>query len=173
MLKIILLAGYKRSGKDFVAEQLNKMIEGSKVMSFAEPLKDIIATTMGISRDDLEEYKNDETTHFRTILQRFGTDAMKKHFGDDVWADLLISKLPTDGVVIISDWRFVSEYNAMLEVDAEITTVRIIAGQAPIDTHMSERDLDEFTYHVKIDNSAKDESVLNEIRNFTLNLHSK
>jgi len=187
-VKLVLISGYKRSGKDFVSEKLSELIKGSSVVTLAEPLKDIIATTMSVSKDALEKYKNNsellfvhetpctnlwqskKVTDFRHILQRFGTDAMKKHFGDDVWVDLLIRKLPAEGVVIVSDWRFISEYLALSKV-GDIITVRVEDSNIKPDAHISEHELDNFDFDYYIENSAKDESVIPLIEALAMNVH--
>jgi hypothetical protein len=59
---IILIAGKKRSGKNYTAEMLQSMLLKKNIscetFSFAEPLKDIVAKTFLISQSELEDYKN-------------------------------------------------------------------------------------------------------------------
>ncbi|MGL5753218.1 MAG: hypothetical protein ACRCXT_21930, partial [Paraclostridium sp.] len=125
MKTIILVSGKKRAGKDTVAnmivEQLQSAYSVSR-LSFAEPMKEIIADTFEIYKDDLEESKNEGDEFIilpnhtkanktpyeqeytaRAILQRFGTEAMKKQFGDDVWSELLYKKIYSD-ITVVSDW---------------------------------------------------------------------
>lgn len=174
---IIMVSGFKRSGKDFISNYISKSFPVSKVFSFAEPLKDIVATTMNMGLNTLDEYKNnseslfihrddgyaEKITDFRQILQRFGTEAMKKHFGDDVWVDLAIKKL--EDINIISDWRFKTEYEAMRKV-GDVITIRVEDLNIKPDDHISEHDLDDFTFDFKIDNSAKDDTFLISLRRF-------
>ncbi len=170
----ILISGYKRSGKDYISDILVKALDAEK-HSFASPIKDIIATTLNITQPLLDELKNDESalfvhnglhhiaiTDFRSILQVFGTEAMKKHFGDDVWANLLASKLDTTKLNIVSDWRFVSEYDVLNEID-DVVTVRVITDDINTDMHPSETGLDGFKFDAVIDNSAKGEVDLTPI----------
>ena len=179
-MNVILISGLKRSGKDFVAEKLQEKMYSSKVFALAEPLKDIIATTMGISVYELEDYKNDGrmlsldpvggcynyegVTDFRSILQRFGTEAMKKHFGDDVWVNLLIDNIYNLSLttVIVSDWRFMSEYNALADV-YDVWTVRVHDDNLTPDDHVSETELMDFNFDLVVDNTAKDDSILAEV----------
>ncbi len=165
-----MVSGLKRSGKDYISLKLQEAIPNSKIISLASPLKDIIALSMGISKDDLEEYKNLGSsicvdgligiTNFRTLLQQFGTEAMKKWFGDDVWVNLAIKRiteLTESGVetIIISDWRFRSEYNALARV-ANVITLRVEDSNLIADSHISEHDLDNFNFDFTIDNTIKD-----------------
>lgn len=99
MLKIILISGKKRSGKDYFANILGSEItkHGKEfaVHHFADGMKRILAKTFNISVDYLNELKNNPETeacfneNMRTILQRFGTDAMQSEFGEDVWVQHL------------------------------------------------------------------------------------
>lgn len=174
-----MVSGLKGAGKDYISAKLQEQIEDSVVMAIAEPMKDIIATTMGISLDELDKYKNDkeslfvhvdgfddgqEITNFRSILQRFGTEAMKKHFGDDVWVDLLTSKMPPYGTVIISDWRFHTEYIKMRwRGGVNLITLRVEDFNLTGDGHISEHDLDGYNFDFRIDNTAKDDSYIEQM----------
>ena len=180
-LTLIMVSGYKRSGKDYVSEVMLQLTEESQVLSFAEPLKDIMAITLGVSKDTLENLKNvgvavgthdnyghvDEiATNARAILQRFGTEAMKKHFGDSVWSDLLVSKMPEYGTVIISDWRFKVEVDTLRRY-GKVHTVRVHDHTLVAGDHASEHELDDYDFEYHIDNTAKDASVLEAIEYVT------
>lgn len=174
MVKVIMISGLKGAGKDYVAKLLSEQIEGSKVMILAEPLKDIIATTLGVTREELNEYKNESRTlsldpvggcynyegltNFRTILQRFGTEAMKKHFGNEVWVDLLIKNLPSEGVVIVSDWRFITEVKAISKI-AKVITLRVDDFNLVSDGHASEEELMTVAFDHRVNNTHKDSSI--------------
>ncbi len=163
MIKVILISGYKRSGKDYISNEI-KEAYGLEVFSFAKPLKEIIATTLGISVDKLEALKNDPSQKWensgvsfsaRDILQRFGTDAMHKQFGNDIWARTLYYSLPSSGVVVVSDWRFLIEYE-YLRTKCEVVTVRVTDRNViNTDPHQSETELYDFNFDVHIDNTVK------------------
>lgn len=165
MKTIILVSGKKRAGKDTVAqmivEQLNSDYSISR-LSFAEPMKEILADTFDVELEDLEDYKNfpklypvmvlhpelvesfELSTDMRKILQRFGTEAMKKQFGDDVWSELLYKKIYSD-ITVVSDWRFKSELEFLKkQPDVKVVTIRVNRiGQVVHDEHISEKDLDD------------------------------
>jgi len=100
MKHIILIGHKKRQGKDTFANMLADLT-GGKIIRFADPMKQIIADTFSITLEELEKLKNDEqflmhVCHhqtYRDILQRFGSEAMKKQFGSDVWADLAVDSV--------------------------------------------------------------------------------
>lgn len=162
---IIQLSGKKRAGKDTVAKYLATALETAydykvEVMSFAEPMKDIISTTLGISLEDLDLFKNRNdiyrlrvidtesntplhTTDCRQILQQFGSESMKKWFGNDVWSNLLNQRIKdsTADVIIIPDWRFeIEEITSSLKI-------RINSNNCDLnDTHVSEISLDNYEH---------------------------
>jgi hypothetical protein len=160
----ILINGLKRSGKDFLATNLQN-VYGGQIVHFADPLKQIVATTLSLKIEELDKLKNEECdikagnlviSDFRTLLQKFGTEAMKPLFGDDVWVNLLMQQLATidDDVVIIPDWRFQREYEVISEV-YDVVTVRVVDDNLIADTHISERDLDGFDFDIVINNTHK------------------
>lgn len=162
---IIQLSGKKRAGKDTVAKYLATALETIydykvEILSYAEPLKDITATILDISLEDLDLYKNRNeiykvgfidsqsdtslhTTDCRQILQKLGTEAIKKWFGNDVWASLLNQRIKTStaDVIIIPDWRFEIE-----EITGSMK-IRINSNMCDItDTHTSETSLDSYPH---------------------------
>lgn len=171
MKHIFLIGHKKRMGKDTFASMLAELT-GGKIIRFADPMKQIIADTFNIPLVHLEDWKNegDELVHangyaqtYRDILQRFGTDAMKKQFGAEIWADLATEIVweaaETNDVIIIPDFRFMPEYEsirrAFHNAETVIRTVNITRrGIETQDTHSSETELDDFTYDIKVKNNS-------------------
>ena len=164
-MKFVLVNGKKRSGKDFFAkllkDELSTLGHKSSVMSFADPIKDIISITLGISPELLDQFKNDQApiyingvqiSNSRLILQNFGTEAMKKHFGENVWVDLLKAKAEQidDKFIIVPDFRFISENFE------DSITVRIVNKDVhdANDGHRSENELNEFVCDYTLDNTG-------------------
>jgi len=183
---LLLINGLKRSGKDYSADKIISYVgeKNSERISFAGPIKQIIAETFEIGLDELEDYKNDtdsfgieikaypnnqpeaiiKYTNFRTILQRFGTEAMKPIFGDNVWAQKAM-----DSVIdsekewnIITDFRFLSEYKeakkASEKYNFEVISINIINDDLPApDYHASEMELKDnnFKFDFVINNTGQ------------------
>ena len=166
MQKIVLINGKKRAGKDYVArilqQELNKCGLTSCIESFADPIKDIIATTLGLTLSELDNFKNKkslivingkEVCDARLMLQRFGTEAMKSWFGDDVWAKLLyenIKNIKAD-VIIVPDFRF------NVEKRKNTFTLKVVndnVDKACDDNHQSENELNDFKFDHVIDNTG-------------------
>jgi len=188
MKTVYMMNGLMRSGKDFTTSLLKLHLEQQgksvEVVAFAEPMKQIVSTMFGITLDQLEEYKNyqdryhvvpvdmkdgnhGEHTNFRSILQLFGSEAMKPVFGKDVWSELAHTKVLASkaDVVIISDFRFTTEYDYFNSHNQanhyNLQTVHIIGKSAEsANTHDSEiTPTIQFTH--TIDNSKQDDTVLN------------
>ena len=172
-MKIILINGKKRSGKDYFANMLKQELKNvgktSTIMSFAAPIKEIISETFDITLKQLDSYKNTEEpvgtirkkmdgmcyevlTDFRLILQKFGTEAMKKQFGEDVWVRLLMDKAMKTNTdfVIVPDFRFYTE-----NLPGAITVkIKNDAVDNSGDTHRSETELDNFDFMYTFDNTG-------------------
>jgi hypothetical protein len=181
---IFMVSGLKRCGKDFTSSMLVKTLEHKKIevvrMSFAEPMKKILTGTLGILPSEFEEYKNVPSdfklttsrsgvhlkqTDYRSIIQRFGSEAMKSVFGNDVWTDLMIKRIALSDVqaVVISDWRFKDEYFGIhskfqndIMSDTDIVTIRVEReGQVNDSDHISENDLNDLDFDYIINNDGK------------------
>lgn len=182
---VILITGKKRSGKDTVAFMLNKYMDGSKLMSFAYPMKKIIYDTIGITFKQGEYAKNYGKVKaflkfwnplflfldIRRVLQIFGTEGMKPWFGNTVWKDLAEKHMNSD-VLIISDWRFPEE--SKWSSDYKIVTVRIEReGLISTDTHASENALNEFETDYTIFNNSTIENLDRKVETLAFKIASK
>lgn len=192
MKTIILMSGKKNAGKDTVAKEIAKLTKNKYVgmMHFAEPIKHIIAKTLGITLEDIELMKNQgnwehtinlewkrpdgeggfndvgHNTDMRTILQRFGTEGMKSVFGEDVWVDLMIKNVEEsdDNVILIPDWRFPNEYYKMYAENIDIIKGRIESpNQDNTQSHSSENSLDDIDIDYVIYNNGEDKSFIKDV----------
>jgi len=176
-MKYILINGKKRSGKNFFATllqgELKNLGYSSRIVAFADPIKDIISKSFGISINELDDYKNSCTdilarslilTNFRSLLQNFGTEAMQSQFGADVWVNLLKEKTKKENedFIIVPDFRF------LIEHIPDSITVKILNKNTDIDrdSHRSENELNDFKFHYYIDNSVH-KNILAEVKLFT------
>jgi len=146
-------------------------------LSFAEPIKQIVCKTFGISMDELEYAKNNGrlkafikymrilylVVDFRLILQRFGTEGTKPIFGDNVWSDLLRSKITDNNTIyIVSDWRFPIE---AIDSDIKVHIVNL-KSSGTIDSHVSENALVDYKFDFVIDNSGTMEELEQQVEDF-------
>lgn len=199
MKTIIVVSGKYRSGKDTFAKYLKEYYPKLRKVAFAYALKQIIADAMDITLGELEDYKNDgyavlhglptdadidggnyKMQTYRSILQRFGSGAMKEIFGQSVWVDSAIRQIDqwfkyTD-TVVITDWRFKHEINRLESYyksgwdadvphgracdDVRILRVSVQRDSATGDEHISEVDLDDYhDYDYIADNNGTVEDL--------------
>lgn len=120
--KVIGVCGIAGSGKSTAAAAICHALPYWRY-SFAGPLKDAVADLFMLDREqlDVEFYKNQPTDTWgmtpRQIMQRFGTEAMRKVFDTNFWliqAEERIKILAAKAVanklcVVIDDVRFPNE----------------------------------------------------------------
>lgn len=130
-MKIFLLSGKARSGKDTLAHMFAGFLETTKynphILRYAGKLKEV-ATCMG--------WDGKKDSRGRTLLQKLGTE-VGREYDQEIWVrhvfnDIMsISQTETDSVFIIPDFRFPNEktdLKKMLQnakVVSTIYTIRI------------------------------------------------
>lgn len=172
--EVVLISGYKRAGKDTTAQMLKEIFEESQlkveILSFADTLKNIACIIFDISREQLDEFKNNETpigmyyhnsnkkrydfeelANFRNVLTRIGNDALKPIFGEDIWVKDIQKKIAASDadIIIIPDFRFKIEH-----INKAIA-VRVVNDDiVNKETHPSETELEDFNFDVYLDNTG-------------------
>lgn len=147
-MTIISLSGLIGSGKDTVAEQLITKY-GFTRMSFADTLKDAVATVFGWDREMVEgrtpaarQWREQVDPWWakrlgvpeltpRWVLQFWGTEVCRNGFHDDIWIASLERKLMNcaDQNIVVSDSRFINELSMLANAGA--VTVSVIRGDRP------------------------------------------
>ena len=111
---IIGITGFANAGKDTTADYIIRKFNYFKKISFADPLKQILINYFGLTYNDVytTEGKNSYNQFWkmtnREIMQKVGTDAMRKGFCFDVWVKVtenILLKYPNQNF-IIPDIRF-------------------------------------------------------------------
>jgi len=164
--QIIQIIGYKGHGKTTLGGMLAKLLPKTKVLHFGDNLKGMLASAMDTTVQTIEESKGSghvtirsnrgltsKVVPMRKMLQRFGTEVMKKTFGDDIWVRLLqddIAKAEADGCefIIIPDTRFqeeVLEDSIVIHIDTLVPST---------DTHASETSHRDINSDVKVLNTG-------------------
>ena len=122
---IYLFTGKAQSGKNYIARELNKALTSEHKtvleLSFAYKLKSFISTLFDMSIEEVDKWKLNEQpftangTTMREILQRFGTDIMRKHVDKDYWIKFVATRIVnTDySYYLITDYRFPNELDVI------------------------------------------------------------
>ena len=184
-MKVILIHGFKRSGKDTIADLIIELaIEKNKKAikkALADPIKDILTKTLDLTRDELEYIKEhriefryvvDENMvkkkmQGRDLLKNFGQE-MKKYFGVTVWSDIILNEIRFSNadIFIVPDIRFYGEEFFYLKTKLErelydIVTIKVKGGSA--DKNF-EKEIDDNEFDLILDNSKKDKKDLEKFK---------
>jgi hypothetical protein len=142
---IIGICGLIGSGKGTVGDVLVE--QGFKKVSFADTLKDGVATIFGYDRamlegdsdksrewrEQVDSFWSKETGRTitpRLILQEFGTDCMRNGFFDGIWVSLLKKHIINNpGDYVVPDVRFRNEQDMIRELGGHIW--RVQRGEVP------------------------------------------
>ena len=167
---IIGLSGYAQSGKDTVA---NKLINeyGYTRIGFADAIREFLLRINPILMDGrrlsglVTEFgweiakAQDEV---RRLLQETGTVA-RDMFGEYFWIGVALSKVGQNQKVVISDVRFSNEADVIKMLGGQVWRVSR-PGVGPINTHISESDMDSYAVDHIIDNSGTIEDLYAEVQ---------
>lgn len=150
---IVAICGYKRSGKDTIADYLAFKYNFKK-MHIADPMKDVCAILFNLNYDqlhgDLKDVK-DVTWGVtpRRIMQFFGTELMQNEIqgllpdvGRTFWIRSLCSKIKNQSTpIVIPDVRFHHEINALRhEFKNCVKLIKVINNRVEqTDDHVSEK----------------------------------
>ena len=153
MLKVILISGKARSGKDtaagFIKEELESKGLSVLKINYADYVKFICSKYFGCSSE-----KNEAS---RSIWQYIGTDIIRKN-NPDFWVKAvvdLVKVLEPENlfdVIIIPDTRFPNEITYWMSEGYEVDTIRIIREDYVNDLtssqkqHLSEIALDDYLF---------------------------
>lgn len=178
---IIALTGKKRCGKDTIA---NYMCEkyGFVNYGFADPIKEISKIMFDFSEEQLDGYLKEVEDRFwgiapRDFFQKFGTDIAQFEFPKyfpglvrqkdsraiwvrvfEFWYAKRLKENP-ELKVVISDLRFIHEYEYLKKMDAYFIRVKSNRNTGEFDNHISETELDS----KKIDNEIENNGSLEEL----------
>lgn len=187
---IIGICGLIGSGKGTAADILVEQ-HGYTKLSFADKLKDGVATVFGWDRQMLEgdnddsrawreqrdEFWSKETKRNitpRLVLQEFGTDCMRHGFDDGIWVSLVkqeLQKNPTKNFVI-PDVRFANEADMIQRLNGHVW--RVMRGPDPVwfrmyqDIGVEPKDVHESEWrwaNVKFSAIVNNNGTLDELKN--------
>ncbi len=178
--RIVLISGYKRSGKDSAAEVLVRDFE-YHLLKFAGPIKELMLQFLldvygiEVSYADVDGQGIDRTKPLvgsegatltlggkpltlRWALQWFGTNIIRDHVGSTVWSNAVAEKIEDSGEsFVISDCRFPDEAELIRKRFKDTHHVIVIRVKRPgtepgPDAHASETAVDDVVPDLVIEN---------------------
>lgn len=164
-MKIIMISGKSGSGKDqlglFLKEQLEREHKRVLTIHFGDLVKFFLSKYY--------KWDGNKDINGRTMLQRLGTDMIRKKF-PHYWGNAVSQFIAATAIdwdyVLIPDWRFLNELSAIERYNKNVITVRInrlnedgtyqISPQLTAEQaqHISECELDTCYFDWLVDNSG-------------------
>jgi hypothetical protein len=178
MTNIILLSGWKGSGKDYVADIIVETYNYKKI-GFADIVKDHVSKKYKIKRRllDTQEGKmkmyNNIKSH-RDLLIDYAEAKRKECVY--YWAKIANERINKyNENIVISDWRFIEEYRYLCNnSEYNITTIRINRFETNNSSCLTEKSLDDYDFDYIIDNKDTNKIKLTiEIENVFKKLKSQ
>lgn len=179
MYNIIAICGAKRSGKDVLAKYLINLYNYEK-LSFAEPLKKAVKELfnfndiqVGIDEENAIGNEKDIIDDRwgitpRKALQYFGTEIMQYKMNELIpninrgfFADILLSKIVENKNYVISDLRFLHEYEKIKGLNIVIIKVVRPSHVKIRDIHISENEYEQIPCNIEILNEGTIEDFIN------------
>lgn len=166
--KLIGIAGKAGSGKDTLASWLENRYDFRRY-SFADPIKEMIATGLGIPLSDLYDRKKKEEINPlygvspRVMAQTLGTEWGRNIVCDDIWLKATMQRMQHEGTVraVIADVRFDNEAQFIIDNGGVLVEIKRDGcnGAVGIVGHASEAGIS-VPVDVIIDNNYKSVSEL-------------
>lgn len=168
--RIIALCGRLRSGKDTVADVLHREFQ-YKHVKISDPIKRSCKILFDLSDEQIEGHLKDEVdvrwgVTPRRILQFIGTDCIQElmpHVKRDFWVNRVDTRKP----VVISDLRFLHEYDALKRRDQDVRFIRVERPgllSSDKDTHVSETEYGRIPVDAILVNNGTRNDLQNKIR---------
>ena len=151
---IIVLIGKKSVGKTTAANYIKSQVKNSVELSFARPLKEMCKSLFLLSDEQMSDHEQKETRDDRwrvaprEILQQTG-DLIRNNSNrispfsrhKSIFTQNLIFRIKevkNVPLIIVSDCRFIDEYEALLEEFHNVIPLHIIRKTNLEDEHISE-----------------------------------
>lgn len=171
--RVVALCGLKRCGKDTVAQYMVEKY-GYEHVKFSGKLKQMMKLLFDFTDDQIETDEKDKVdarwnTTPRKLMQFFGTEVMqykvqevlpdigRNYFANSISVSL--DKNPRN--IVISDMRFVHEYEALKH--HSMIVVEVIRDSCIQDTHISENEYKKIPKNFVINNHHTLEDLYSEI----------
>ena len=139
--------------------------------SFADKLKQCLSIILRTSRSNFEDNMFKQSTvewleiTVRELLQKFGT-AIRNEICDDFWVKACLKDFEDYNNYLITDVRFKSEAKGIKDLKGII--IRVNREGAGAGNHISEIDLDDYSFDYVINNDGDMENLLLKVKEFCI-----
>jgi len=196
---IIAICGAKRCGKDVISQYIVDKYGYTK-LAFADPLKNIVKSIFDfndiqVGIDEINCIGNEKDTiddkwgiSPRQALQFFGTEILQykiqellPNINNNFLANKLYNKIENYKNYVISDLRFIHEYEKLKELNmSNLLIIRIIRpsntiynNKDSIDNHISEHEFLDIPYDIDIVNDSSTEEYFLKYDKFHSSIFQK
>lgn len=169
---IIGLSGKAQAGKDTVAAILVEDY-GFTRLAFADVIKaavyvlDPIISLSGLRLQHLVDTNGWEAAkqfpEVRRLLQVFGSEVGRDLIDEQIWIELTMNGIKSNGNFVISDVRFRNEAEEIKYQGGQVWRITR-AINSTIDFHRSETELDSWNFDQYIPNNGSVEDLRNEVK---------
>ena len=163
--KIIAITGAKRSGKDTLANYISARYDYEKI-KLATPLKQSVCALFNFTEEQVENESKEfidarwGITH-RKAMQFFGTEMMQYKIQEllpDIerkfFVKSMINRMNPNKYYVISDMRFMHEYEEIAKLNPFIIRIDRPALDIPHDEHPSESEYTQIPFHLYLKNET-------------------
>ena len=182
MRRAVILTGAAGSGKDTVAEAIfDEWPWSVQEGKFSAAIKDMACDLFAWDREEIDtnfQYKESiavwpdgtpQTRHNHTrreLLQTIGTDVFRDMFDEDFWVRKLVNEIesqPPEDPWVISDCRFINEFEALKELFDETLVIQLRRIGSTPGGHASEREWMQIPADVTIEAASGDTDLIEEV----------
>ena len=150
-MNIWLLAGYAGSGKTTAGKILQSILPSSKILAFADKVKDFVSQKYQIDRNLCDTQEGKKSILGEKTLRQHLIDYSASHKVETknqaIWATYIYTemlKFPHIENWILHDWRYIEEYDFLRSIQGTIHTIRILNPSIDPLQDASEHQLDTF-----------------------------
>ena len=175
MTTIVAFTGKRGSGKDTAAKAL--VAEGYTLMSFADPLREILMIVYGLTMEELTDpvIKEQPLNRFpwkspRELMTTIGTQGFRDLIHQETWVKALERRALQHDKVVVADLRFLTEEAMLKEHGA--TIIRVVSPEREKNDahaqHRSETEMDQIVPTHTVINNGTIEDLHRHVRGLVL-----
>lgn len=175
--KLIAVCGYKRCGKDTLAEYISQQY-GHKHIKISSKLKDVVKVLFNFNDDQIETDSKEVIDERwgvtpRNVLQFVGTEMFQYKIQEmlpcikrNFWIKSIVEEhiQNANQPIVISDMRFLHEYNELKKYDVFVIKIKREHSYQNRDMHPSETEFVNIPANLDIENNGTISEMWEKVR---------